>query len=110
MSCRCVAKRQSTGRKEPLLRTVQRVVIDQLSYGPLNNAAAMAYIACVINRLPLVDVPRLLRRKFVGVQLKGWRVWPAAMFINYRFVPQVSMRFAARVGVVIGKSFVKRRG
>jgi len=71
-----------SGQAAALANALAKVAVDQLTYGPLCNLVFMAYTSPDKGR-----VAARLRRDFAGVQLRGWRVWPLAGLLNYRFVP-----------------------
>jgi len=73
-------------RSDPM-RPVLRVGLDQLTYGPLNNILFMAYIAKVVEGRSWSATSVKVRSDYPDVQLKGWRLWPAAQFINQTFFP-----------------------
>ncbi len=47
----------------------------------------MSFAALVLEGRPLSFVLQKIPRDYPGVQLNGWRLWPLAALINYRFVP-----------------------
>ncbi|KAK9909772.1 hypothetical protein WJX75_007242 [Coccomyxa subellipsoidea] len=65
----------------------KKVLLDQLSYGPLNNVLLMSYITLIVEGRSWDFTRTKLFNDFAGVQKNGWRLWPLASFINYRFVP-----------------------
>ena len=72
----------------PGLRTVLvKTVLDQMTYGPLQNLAFMSFIALAVEGRSLAALRRRVRENFWGVQLNGWKVWPLAALVNYRYVP-----------------------
>ncbi|KAG2446540.1 hypothetical protein HYH02_008527 [Chlamydomonas schloesseri] len=64
-----------------------KVVVDQLSYGPVCNVLFMAFATLVLEGRSLVELRSKIRKDYPSVQLYGWRLWPLAALINYRFVP-----------------------
>lgn len=65
---------------------VKKVVVEQLTYGPLCNVLFMAYISLVVEGRPLGFLQQKLRADYPAVQLNGWKVWPLAALINYKYV------------------------
>lgn len=75
-----------SGRKD-MQTVLTKVVIDQLSYGPLCNILFMSFATLVLEGRSFGELAAKVRKDYVGVQLNGWRLWPLAALINYRFVP-----------------------
>lgn len=73
--------------KKNLSTTAQKVLVDQVTYGPINNIMMMSYIALVVDRATVQAAFARVQGNYPSVQLKGWQVWPLASLINYRFVP-----------------------
>ncbi|EFJ42510.1 hypothetical protein VOLCADRAFT_107206 [Volvox carteri f. nagariensis] len=75
-----------SGRKD--FKTVlQKVLVDQLTYGPVCNVLFMSFATLVLEGKPFSFVRQKIAKDYPGVQLNGWRLWPLAALINYRFVP-----------------------
>jgi peroxisomal membrane protein 2 len=70
-----------------LTAALAKVAVDQLTYGPVCNLMFMTYTTLVVGGGTLADLTARVRRDFITVQKNGWRVWPLAGLINYRFVP-----------------------
>lgn len=64
-----------------------KVAVDQLTYGPVCNLVFMTYTTLVIAKGTVGELAGRVRRDYLAVQRNGWRVWPLAGLINYRFVP-----------------------
>ncbi|PNH04085.1 Peroxisomal membrane protein PMP22 [Tetrabaena socialis] len=47
----------------------------------------MSFATLVLEGRPVDAVLAKIVRDYPGVQLYGWRLWPLAALINYRFVP-----------------------
>lgn len=73
--------------KKNLSTTAQKVLVDQVTYGPVNNIMMMSYIALVVDQTTVQAALSRVKCNYPGVQLKGWQVWPVASLVNYRFVP-----------------------
>lgn len=73
-------------KKDPL-RPVKKVLLDQLTYGPLNNVLFMLFISKVVEGRSNAVTMRKLRSSYWEIQKRGWRLWPMAQFINQSFVP-----------------------
>ena len=86
-------------RGDPL-RAVKKVALDQLTYGPLNNILFMTYIAAVVEGRSWAATRAKVRADYPAVQIKGWRLWPAAQFLNQTFVP-LEMRVLWTNGVAL---------
>ncbi|PRW20594.1 Peroxisomal membrane PMP22 [Chlorella sorokiniana] len=74
-------------RKRDSSVTAKRVLLDQLSYGPVQNAAFMVFMAKVVEGRSWGATGDKLRKDFGAVQRRGWRVWPLASWVNQQFVP-----------------------
>lgn len=68
-------------------RSVKKVAVDQLLYGPLNNVLLLFFMARVVDGVSLSTSLTRLRMQFPSVQVRGWRLWPAAQFLNHYFIP-----------------------
>lgn len=68
-------------------RSVKKVLVDQLIYGPLNNVLMLLFMARVVDRRGWRTSFSRLPMQFPSVQLRGWRLWPAAQFLNHYFMP-----------------------
>lgn len=73
--------------KDDPLRAMKKVALDQLTYGPLNNIMFMTYISKVIEGRSWLATQRKVFSEYPSVQSRGWRLWPAAQFLNQSFVP-----------------------
>lgn len=66
---------------------VQKVVVDQVTYGPVCNLALMSFLALVVDGRSLKFTLNKLRSDFWSVQRNGWKFWPLVAILNYRYVP-----------------------
>uniref|UniRef100_A0A7S0N794 Peroxisomal membrane protein MPV17 n=1 Tax=Chlamydomonas leiostraca TaxID=1034604 RepID=A0A7S0N794_9CHLO len=73
--------------KTDMKTVLKKVLIDQLSYGPVCNLLFMSFATTVLEGRSLVFLRAKVQRDYPLVQLNGWKVWPLAALINYRFVP-----------------------
>lgn len=73
--------------KQDMATAVKKVLVEQLSYGPLCNIVAMTYISRIVEGRPFRQTVTRVMRRYPEVQLNGWRVWPLVALINYKFVP-----------------------
>ncbi|KAL6767939.1 hypothetical protein ACKKBF_B37180 [Auxenochlorella protothecoides x Auxenochlorella symbiontica] len=73
--------------KQDPLRIVKKVVVDQLVYAPFQNVVVLAYLAKVVEGLPLVATIAKLKVQWPTVQAMGWRFWPLAQYINQKYFP-----------------------
>lgn len=73
--------------KNDILTVIKKVFIDQLSFGPLMNVAFMAFVTLALEGRDFNTLAAKIVRDYPLVQLNGWKVWPLAALINYRFVP-----------------------
>jgi hypothetical protein len=68
-------------------RSAKKVAVDQLLFGPLNNILMLLFMARVVDGVSLSTSISRLRMQFPSVQFRGWRLWPAAQFLNHYFMP-----------------------
>jgi len=73
--------------KADLNTAVKKVVLDQLTIGPILNLAFMTYTSVVVNGIPPAIAFNAIVNNYPGAQIQGWKVWPIASLINYRFIP-----------------------
>ncbi|EFN52473.1 hypothetical protein CHLNCDRAFT_138820 [Chlorella variabilis] len=73
--------------KSDALRSVKKVLVDQLAYGPVQNALFMAFLASVVEGRSWATTRAKLASDWPGVQRRSWRVWPVASFISQEYVP-----------------------
>ena len=66
---------------------LDQVLLDQSTYGPLCNVLFMSFAGLALEGLSLHALRDRIANNFVSVQLNGWKLWPLAALINYRFVP-----------------------
>lgn len=66
---------------------VKKVVVDQVTYGPICNLALMSFLALIVDGRSLKFTRHKLRTDFWSVQLNGWKFWPLVALVNYRYVP-----------------------
>ena len=64
-----------------------QVVLDQATYGPLCNVLFMSFAGLALEGLSFAALRDRIANNYVSVQLNGWKLWPLAALINYRFVP-----------------------
>jgi peroxisomal membrane protein 2 len=74
-------------RRGDALRPLKKVALEQLTWGPLNNALLMLYLAKAVEGRSWAATWRATAANFGGVQRSGWRLWPAASLVNQTFVP-----------------------
>ncbi|GIL73673.1 hypothetical protein Vretifemale_3805, partial [Volvox reticuliferus] len=79
-------ERLFSGKKD-LTTVLQKVLVDQLTYGPVCNVLFMSFATLVLEGKPFSFLLQKIAKDYPGVQLNGWRLWPLAALINYRFVP-----------------------
>jgi protein Mpv17 len=86
---------QSTG----LVTTLQRVVLDQLVFGPLVALPVMFAVVAILNGKPETAIPKI-QADWKPTVLANWAVWIPAQFINFKFVPaQFQVLFANMIGL-----------
>jgi len=65
----------------------QQVALDQLTYGPLCNGLFLLFSSLALERRPPAAAAAAVAAAYPRTQLLGWRVWPLASLLNYRFIP-----------------------
>jgi peroxisomal membrane protein 2 len=70
-----------------ILTVMKKVFIDQMSFGPIMNVAFMAFVTLALEGRDISALGAKILHDYPLVQLNGWKVWPLAALINYRFVP-----------------------
>lgn len=73
--------------KSDIGTVLRKVLVDQSTYGPLCNILFMSFATLVLEGRTLAYLKDKIRRDYVLVQLNGWKLWPLAALINYKFVP-----------------------
>lgn len=77
-------------RKFPKLddtSVLQKVVLDQATYGPVCNLVLMSFLALIVDGRSFRFTWNKLRSDFWSVQRNGWKFWPLVAILNYRYVP-----------------------
>lgn len=88
---------------------IQKVILDQLTFGPAYNLAFMSYTAMVVHKVPPTVFKYKLAQEFPTLQLNGWKVWPLVSLINYRYIPvQFRVLFANVVALFWGVFVITR--
>lgn len=107
--CCCLLEHSVPGK---LMSSNLQVVLDQTTYGPLCNILLIScecafvssptdYQTDPVSTLPCVcadlsfivegrsaqTTKKRLQRDYPNIQKNGWKVWPIAALINYRYVP-----------------------
>ncbi|PSC69130.1 Peroxisomal membrane PMP22 isoform A [Micractinium conductrix] len=73
-------------KKDPL-RSLKKVAVDQLTFGPFVNALFMSYMSAVVEGRSLAATRAKVSHEFTAVQARSWRVWPLASFVSQQYVP-----------------------
>ncbi|CAN8020494.1 unnamed protein product [Ixodes persulcatus] len=66
--------------------TLKRLLMDQLLVAPVYLVGFLG-LRGVFQRLSWPEIKESVRTKYVEVLMTGYMIWPAAMTINFRFVP-----------------------
>mmetsp|Transcript_19164 Transcript_19164/g.34678 ORF Transcript_19164/g.34678 Transcript_19164/m.34678 type:complete len:186 (-) Transcript_19164:119-676(-) len=74
------------GRRD-FATALQKMVIDQLLYGPFCNFMFLGFTTLFLEGRSLTDFVRKIKTDFFTIQRKAWKVWPLAALINYKVVP-----------------------
>lgn len=70
----------------PVVRTLQKVFIDQLVFAPI----FLAQLVAIISFMQTGDVAKIedkLRREYVDILVANYYIWPWVQLVNFRFVP-----------------------
>lgn len=73
--------------KSDLNTVLKKVVFDQCTYGPVCNVLFMSFATLVLEGKSLSYLGSKIKSDYPNVQLNGWKLWPLAALINYKFVP-----------------------
>mmetsp|Transcript_59 Transcript_59/g.94 ORF Transcript_59/g.94 Transcript_59/m.94 type:complete len:225 (-) Transcript_59:1101-1775(-) len=73
--------------KSDLGTVLRKVLLDQTSYGPVCNILFMSFATLVLEGKTTQFLQSKLKYDYPKVQINGWKVWPLAALINYKFVP-----------------------
>lgn len=73
--------------KTDIKTVLMKVIIDQVTYGPVNNIANMTFFALMVESKGWKHLIAKIMQDYPAVQLNGWKLWPAAAMLNYRYVP-----------------------
>lgn len=65
---------------------LRRVLIDQLSFGPLAHVAFFTYMPLAKGG-SLDDVKAELKAKFLPALCANWMVWPLVQAVNFTYMP-----------------------
>jgi peroxisomal membrane protein 2 len=69
------------------LRPVKKMLLDQTTYGPLSNVLFMLWVALVVEGRSWSATRTKVAADYPGVQLQGWRLWPASTLASQALVP-----------------------
>eukprot|EP01025_Chloroclados_australasicus_P008324 TRINITY_DN12918_c0_g1_i1.p2 TRINITY_DN12918_c0_g1~~TRINITY_DN12918_c0_g1_i1.p2 ORF type:complete len:189 (+),score=10.60 TRINITY_DN12918_c0_g1_i1:70-567(+) len=70
------------------MRTILlKVTADQLTFGPFNNLANIAFFTMLVEDKGFDHLKHKIWNEYPSIQMNGWKLWPAAAMFNYRFVP-----------------------
>ncbi len=63
------------------------MALDQLTYGPVCNVLMISYLSLIVEGRSGAETRRRLRQDYPQIQRNGWKLWPLAALVNYRYVP-----------------------
>ncbi|KAK9817107.1 hypothetical protein WJX72_009641 [[Myrmecia] bisecta] len=66
---------------------LKKVLLDQLTYGPLCNVLLLSYLSLFVEGRSWTYSKAKVRQTYPNIQMNGWKLWPIASFINYTYVP-----------------------
>ena len=90
----------------------RKVLLDQLTFGPVSNIAFMTFFALAVAPAAgggggsSVGLARRVRDDLPRVQLLAWRFWPVVAAVNYRAVPPPLRPLAANVAGLVWSTFL----
>ena len=88
----------------------RKVLLDQLTFGPVSNIAFMTFFALAVAPAAGggsgVGLARRVRDDLPRVQLLAWRFWPVVAAVNYRAVPPPLRPLAANVAGLVWSTFL----
>lgn len=69
------------------LRPAKKTLLDQMTFGPVQNVLFLTYLSAVVDRAPAGVTLDRLRVAVPAAQVRGWKFWPAVQLLNQAFVP-----------------------
>lgn len=84
--CTC-GKGSNCNCSSDALTVFKKVLVDQVTYGPVCNVMFLCFTGMILEARPWSDVGTKVFRNYPAVQLNAWRLWPLASLINFKFVP-----------------------
>lgn len=72
--------------KKPVIRTIKKVLLDQLVFTPVFLASLLSIIS-YSQKQDIGYVQDKLRHQYFDILLTGYSVWPLVQLINFGFVP-----------------------
>ena len=103
-----VVERIFEGSPATAATAARKVLLDQLTFGPVSNIAFMTFFALAVapGGSANVGVARRVRDDLPRVQLLAWRFWPVVAAVNYRAVPPPLRPLAANVAGLVWSTFL----
>eukprot|EP00878_Enallax_costatus_P003220 GHUV01003423.1.p1 GENE.GHUV01003423.1~~GHUV01003423.1.p1 ORF type:complete len:199 (+),score=39.85 GHUV01003423.1:178-774(+) len=96
-------QRWFAGKSDSLETAIQKVILDQLTFGPMYNFCFMAYTSMIVHGMPAAAFQHKAAKEYPALQVNGWKVWLPVGLINYRFIPlQFRVLFANVVALFWG--------
>lgn len=85
---------------------LRKVLYDQTVFGPLQNAAFLAFLTLSVERRGAKALLARLRQDGARVQLAGWRFWPLVAALNYHSVAPAFRPLVANCAGLLWSSFL----
>ena len=107
-----MVERLFTGAPATAATAARKVLLDQLTFGPVSNIAFMTFFALAVAPASAaagakgVGVARRVRDDLPRVQLLAWRFWPLVAAFNYQAVPPPLRPLAANVAGLVWSTFL----
>jgi peroxisomal membrane protein 2 len=104
-----VVERLFAGAPATAATAARKVLLDQLTFGPVSNIAFMTFFALAVapaSAAKGVGVARRVRDDLPRVQLLAWRFWPLVAAFNYQAVPPPLRPLAANVAGLVWSTFL----
>ena len=82
------------------LRVLKSLLYDQTIHATFFTVVFYYYMG-LVNGKSFEDSTKEVEKKLVPTLIDNWKLWPAAMFINFKFIPtQYSVLYTNLVGIV----------
>jgi len=66
----------------------------------------MAWLSLVVEGQPWAATKRRIARDYPSVQVNGWKLWPLAAIVNYKYVPVPYRALFANIVALFWSTFL----